>query len=351
MNIAALLIGATLPIVVVVFALAAAVIAVAGTALTRNADRLADVTGMGEALFGAVLLGGMTSLPGIVTSVTAGWQGHPELAVSNAVGGIAVQTAFLAVADMSYRRANLEHAAASLENLLQGALLVTLLAIPLLAMAGPQIAPFGIHPASPVLILAYLGGLHLVATTRERPLWRPRQTAQTRLDRPDPRAQDVRSEAGLWLGFLLLGVLVAIAGYVVARSGIVIAQRTGLSESVVGGLMTAVVTSLPELVTAVAAVRRGALTLAVGGIIGGNCFDVLFIACADIAFREGSLYHAISMDQVFIIALTQLLTGILLLGLLHRERKGIGNIGFESFLVIVLYLGAAVVMLSRGGSG
>jgi cation:H+ antiporter len=55
---------------------------------------------------------------------------------------------------------------------------------------------------------------------------------------------------------------------------------------VVGGLFTAVSTSLPELVTSVAAVQQGALTLAVGGIIGGNSFDVMFVAFADIAYRE-----------------------------------------------------------------
>ena len=52
-------------------------------------------------------------------------------------------------------------------------------------------------------------------------------------------------------------------------------------------LMTAVATSLPELVTTLAAVRRGAAQLAVGGIIGGNAFDVLFLSASDVAYRDG----------------------------------------------------------------
>ena len=91
--------------------------------------------------------------------------------------------------------------------------------------------------------------------------------------------------------------------------------------------------------TAIAAIQRGALTLALSGIIGGNCFDVLFLAFSDFAYRPGSIYHAISSPQIFIISLTILLTAILLLGLLRREQHGIANIGFESFLIIVLYLG------------
>ncbi|MCB1765901.1 MAG: sodium:calcium antiporter [Candidatus Competibacteraceae bacterium] len=263
-----------------------------GVRIARVADRLSDVTGWGEAIFGAVLLGGATSLPGIVTSVTTAGQGHPELSVSNAIGGIAAQTAFLALADMSYRHANLEHAAASIENLVQGALLVTLLALPLAAMGGPELAIGGIHPVSLLILAGYIFGLHLTSQAREAPLWHPQKTRETRLDTPSPEIQHTpqREVIELWAGFGALALIIATAGYLVAQTGIAIAERTGLSESVVGGLFTAVATSLPELVTAIAAVKQGALTLAVGGIIGGNSFDVLFLAFADISYCEGSIY-------------------------------------------------------------
>jgi cation:H+ antiporter len=341
---------ASWPLVAVVaaFLAAALVIAVAGTHLARRADRLADITGVGEALFGAVLLGGITSLPGIVTSVSTAWQGFPQLAASNAIGGIAVQTAFLAVADMAYRKANLEHAAASLENLMQGALLSTLLAIPILAMAGPEVTLFSVHPATAFLVAAYLFGLRVIAHAREDQLWKPKATAETQHDQVRQERPDRRTLVSLWVGFAALAVTVGLAGYVVAQAGIAISQRTGLSESVVGALLTAVATSLPELVTSVAAVRHGALTLAVGGIIGGNSFDVLFLAFSDVAYRDGSLYHAIGDGQLFIMALTLLLTGVLLLGLLRREKRGLANIGFESVLVLALYLGGFGTLFFMG---
>lgn len=339
-----------LSLIVAAFAVAAVAIGVGGTAMTRLADRLADLTGLGEALFGAVLLGGSTSLPGIMTSVVTAAEGHPELAISNAIGGIAAQTTFLAVADITYLKANLEHAAASVENLVQGALLSTLLALPLLAAAGPRVDVAGVHPVSIILIVAYIAGLRLVSKARRAPLWQPRRTRETETDTPD---EELGSLSGgemtrVWLGFAGLAAIVAAAGFVVAHTGIAIAGRTGISETVVGGLFTAVATSLPELVTSIAAVRRGALTLAVGGIIGGNCFDVLFLAFADGAYRGGSLYHAMTDRQTFMIALTLLLTGILTLGLLRRERSGIGNIGFESALVLLVYLAGVAVLVWQG---
>lgn len=335
-----------LPWVVALFAAATAAIGIAGVRLTRLANRLADVTGLGEAVFGAVVLGGVTSLPGIVASVAAAAQGYPELAVSNAVGGIAAQTAFLALADMTYRRANLEHAAASIENLVYGALLATLLAVPLVAMGGPDVSVAGVHPASLAIIGFYALGLRLASRARAAPLWRPSRTAETRLDRPTPERGPLgRVGVGaLWLRFAAVAGVVAAAGYTVAETGIAIAERTGLSETAVGGVLVAVSTSLPELVTAVSAVRQGALTLAVGDIIGGNSFDVLFLSFADVAYRGGSIYHAITDRQLFMIATTQIMTGVLLLGLLRREKAGIGNIGFESFLVLILYALAVATM-------
>ena len=126
---------------------------------------------------GAVLLGASTSLSGIVTSVTAAG-GHAEFAVSNAVGGIAAQTVFLTVADAFYRQANLEHAA-SPANLAQDALLIILLAIPLIAFAGPGTTFWGVHPSTLLLLAAYLFGLRIVSKAQTEPMWEAMRTAET----------------------------------------------------------------------------------------------------------------------------------------------------------------------------
>lgn len=332
----------SLSINVGLFVVAAIIIALVGTKMSQISDRLADSTGLGEAVMGAVFLGGSTSLSGITASVTAAAGGHPELAVSNAIGGIAAQTAFLALADIFYRKANLEHAAASITNLVQGTLLITLLSIPLIGMSGPQVVVWGIHPATVILIVAYSFGLRLVYRAQKNQMWAPRQTKETRIE--TKVESDTQSNWTQWLQFVLCALTIACAGYAIAQSGVFIAAQTGFSESVVGGLFIAISTSLPELVITIAAVRQGALTLAVSGVIGGNCFDLLLLGFSDIAYHQGSIYTAISNRQIFVLALTILMTGMLLLGLLEREKYGIGNIGFESFLILLIY-GSGVVVL------
>ncbi|WP_168015043.1 sodium:calcium antiporter [Halomonas salinarum] len=324
------------------------VIGVAGTRLAHIVDDLADRTGLGEAIAGAVLLGLATSLSGLVLSVSAALADHPTLAMSNALGGIAVQTLFLTIADLVHRRANLEHAAASVGNLVQGSLLLCLLALVLVGRFAPEWTLWQVHPVTPLLVVVYLFGLRLADRTKDSPMWRPAQTRDTQPDIPDDQAA-TRSLLTLWLSFLGLALALATSGWVLERAASVIAIETGIGQSVVGALMTAVVTSLPELVTSVAAVRRGALTLAVAGIIGGNAFDTLFVAASDVAYRGGSIYHAIPDPVALWVALSLLMTAILMVGMIHRERQGPGRIGFESVAIAACYLAGVLSLLFTSG--
>lgn len=337
---------AELPLIwlIVILAGCGVVILVAGTKLSGVCDRLADRTGWGEALTGTIMLGAATSLPGLVTTVTAALEGRGEFALSNAVGGIAVQTAFLAVADMFTRKANLEHRAASLPNILSTAVLVFLLGSLLLAAESPEYAIFSVHPATPFLLAAYIFGIRLVRRARKDPQWQPRMTDETKVDEPDEEEADAPSTTKLFVWFFILAALLGSSGWAVAQSGMALAERTGVGDTVIGGFLTAIITSLPELVTAIAAVRRGALTLAVGDIIGGNAFDIMFAVLADVFYRGGSVYHRMTADTRFMTALGIVLTALMMAGLISREKRGWANIGFESVLVLVLYVGGFLVV-------
>jgi cation:H+ antiporter len=332
---------------IVLFIAAAATVVLCGAGVTLRAERLASDTGLGQAITGALFLGAMTSLSGLLTSLTAAWGGHAQLAFSNAVGGIAVQTTFLALADVLYRRANLEHAVASEANLVQAAVLIVLLGMPLLAVFTPDFTVLGMHPISIALVGGYVFGLRLVSGAHQAPMWRPRLTRETYSEEKRAHGRERRQLVAQWTVFLMLAALVALAGWILAKAGLSIAVHTGLSEGVIGTLFTATTTSLPEAVTAVAAVRRGALTLAVGDIIGGNTFDVLFLSFSDLAYRGGSIYHAVTSSQFFWLALSLLMAAVLLLGLMRREKHGIGNIGFESVLVLVFYLCGVILLVIR----
>jgi cation:H+ antiporter len=333
-----------LAFIVTAFAVVAAIIGWFGIKMTKTARDLAHDTGLGEALMGALFIGASTSLSGITMSVSAASAGHAELAVSNGLGGIAAQTAFLALADIAYRRANLEHAAASAENLFMSAFVLTLLAIHALALSFPSVSIFGIHPATIILVISYLFGVHLLARTHDMPMWLPRRTTDTPSEPSNHSRRHSRHLWKLWLRFAGYATVVALAGWSLAQLAIPIGEKTGLSHGVVGGVFTAISTSIPELVVAITAVRMGALNLAVGDIIGGNAFDTLFISASDIAYREGPIYAAMSSAEHFWLANSMLMTGVLLMGLIYRQRHGPGNIGLESVILLMLYFGGLATL-------
>ena len=326
------------------FAASAAAIALAGFRLSWVADELADRTGMGEVIAGALFVGAATSLPGAITSVSTAAQGAPGIAVGNALGGLTAQTAFIAIADLFYRRANLEHAAASVTGLAQGVLLVVLLALPLIAAAEPPVTLWGVHPASPLVIIVYGFGLKLLNDIKRGPMWKPVQTDETRepISEAEP-GPDAASDRSLWLRFCLYAGVTAVAGYFIGESAIALVQATGLSESAVGTVFAAVANSLPELVTAIAAVRIGAVSLAVGDVIGGNAFEVMFLSAADFAY-DGSIYAEMTGGDMATALIAMLMTGVLLLGMLRREKSGVAGIGFESALVLLIYAGSVALI-------
>jgi cation:H+ antiporter len=309
---------------VAVLAAAAAAVAFAGTLLAGVVDVFA----------GARFVGGATSLPGIIASVSTAAQRHPGLAIGNALDGLTMQTIFLAVADLFCRRAKLEHAAASTVGLAQGTLLVALLALSMLAANGPEVTLLGFHPVTPLLFSACGAGRWLLTAIREYPMWSPVMTPATQAEEVggDNGVGNERTEKGedlavgpyrdnptgrLCLLFALYAGITGAAGYAVGEASIALVGKTGLSETVVGTVFIAATNSLPELVTAVAAVCAGAVSLAVGDVISGNAFEVLFLAAADVAYRDGSLYHCFEASNAFTAAMAILMTGVLLLGMLH----------------------------------
>lgn len=322
----------------------AVVIALAGPRLAETAGRLSHRAGLGQAVGGALLLGAATSLPGLTVSATTAASGAGGLAVANALGGIAAQTVFLAVADFANPGVNLEHAAADPGNMTMTALLAALLAGVLLAMLGPEVALGGrVHPMSLVLLLAYLGGIRVASATTQGRSWRPaRSRYEVETGSPEDRAEP-RTTKHLALVFVVAAVLTLASGWAIGGAALALARETGLGDGIIGGLFTAVATSSAELVTAVAAVRSGALALAIGDIVGGNVFDVLFVAAADVAYGDGSIYHAVSPREQFLTALCIALTAAVMMGLVRREPGGPANVGFESVAVLVLYVAGFVV--------
>lgn len=328
------------------------VILLAGTRLTRVADVLAERTGLGDAVGGALLLGAVTSLPGNVTVLTGALEGDAGFALSNPVGGIALQTVWLAIADLLYRRSNIERAAADLQNILQAVILLALLAVPVIAYATPGLTLGWIHPLTVFIPIFYGYGLVLLRRMQREPMWRP--TPADDVEGHDGAGSDGDGGEGrdagpttrrLWLSLAGLGLVTGVAGWVVGQAGLGVVAGTGLDSGLVGFTLTTGVSSLPELVVLLTAVRMGQLTLGVGNIIGGNVYDVLMISVADVAYLDGPVYRDAGPTSLVLLGGTMLMTAVLAGGLLMRDRKWIG---FEGASIFGIYGGTIALVFASG---
>jgi cation:H+ antiporter len=89
-------------------------------------------------------------------------------------------------------------------------------------------------------------------------------------------------------------VLLFVGGEITIRNGVVLAGLLGIPAAVVGLLVVAVGTSMPELVTSIIAAMKNESDLALGNVIGSNVFNSLMVLpvsgmIANIAVPEGGV--------------------------------------------------------------
>ena len=146
----------------------------------------------------------------------------------------------------------------------------------------------------------------------------------------------------LWksIAFIAAGLgLVILGGQLVVTSSQKIARFFGMTETLIGLTIVAIGTSLPELVTSLAASRKGNSALAIGNVIGSNIFNLLFILGASAVIRPVGV-NAASMYDLAVLVVVSIMGWIF-----SVTKKQIGR--FEGFLMLLLYAAETVFAIVR----
>ena len=114
-------------------------------------------------------------------------------------------------------------------------------------------------------------------------------------------------------------------------------------------MFVAVVTTLPEMAVTIAALRIGAVDLAVGNLLGSNLFDVLILAIDDIFYVQGPLLSAVSATHAITAFAAVIMSGILIVALLYRPATRFhGTIGWVSLSLLMVYLLSSYAVYLHG---
>lgn len=343
----------SIPVLVGAFAVSAVLVGVLGWRVARLAAELAERSRFGQAVIGAVLLGAGTSLPEVVVTATATLGGRPDIAISNLMGGIVMQSAVLVLADATWRRHNIEYESRGSGPILQSAVLVTMISLLLMAMVSPELVLFVVHPVSLALVAVFAYGLAADRGDGTTQWARTDLQEEPAGHSPEPgtsngseRPASSRGVPSLFRRTVGSLALIGLASWVLTESTAELGDVLGVSDTVVGAIVIAFITSLPEFVTAVSAVHAGAVTLGISDVLGGNLFDATLPALADLLHTEGSVLHDVAPDTVFMAAAAAAVSGLTLVGIVAPERRGPFAVGISSVVVLVVALMAFAVLLA-----
>jgi cation:H+ antiporter len=356
-------------VICLIFACSAGVVWFAGTRLSRYTNALAKKTGTADVIMGTLLLGGVTSLPEVVTTITASSVGNAAIAINNLFGGVALQVTMLVFGDVLLRQRSITSLIGSRVVELQAVICILLLGTSAsISIIGDfAIAHMGI--GSILIFILFVSGFVLINYFQFIHWWKSdpevRDDIRTVKEKVEEQlaeeedAKEAREEeketrrsfksmlkTRLFLYLILSALAVLVAGYAVVQTGDAIATKTGLGSGVVGGIFIALATSLPELSTTISSVRLKEYRLAFSNIFGTNIFTVGFVFLADLFYMKGPVLNELNDFSLFGALLGILLTGIYLVGLLIRFKKTILNLGFDSLLVLLAYLAGVFLMFT-----
>lgn len=312
------------------FLLSAVAVILAGARLSRDGDTLAERTGLGGAWIGAILVAGATSLPELATGVYGVRAGEVNLAVGDIFGSCMANLLILAVADLSTRHVSVLTRVTANQVLVAG-LGICLLATAIAGILTPvRFTVLGIGWAPAVIGVSYVMGMRLLHVNRGQPAFETAAEAAVHRKQLPPMRTAV-------LGFVVAAAVILFAARFLAASAEQLAHQLGLTTGFVGMVLLAVTTSLPEVSVSVASVRQGSYDLAVGNLLGSNCFNCSILFVHDLVDGPGSLLARVQPSLVLAAVFGVLLTGQTVLAVLNRSERRIWLLEPDALLLLLTY--------------
>lgn len=342
------------------FVLCGGVIVAAGVFLVRFGDAIAERTGLGRLWAGAILIASATSLPELFTGVGAVLIFDvPDLAVSSLLGSCVVNLGLLVVLDiLSGRRSFFDGVNPS--YIVESAFALVLAVIVALGLYFAE--PFArfpwVWPGSLLVPVVYAAAVHVTLREGRYPPYvhdlgehetdgRPARQRPAK-HRRAPKVRPMPSLRRAIVGYAVSAAVVIAASLWLPGVSEQIAERAGIGTTVVGTVLLALVTSLPEIVTTVAAFRIGAADMAFSNVAGSNLFNILILAVDDMLYVRGPITSHASPVNLATAVILAGMTGVVIVALaVRRQRKLLGFSWASAVLVAGLALNVVVVALAR----
>lgn len=325
------------------FIICGALITWAGSLLSKYGDVIADKTGWGRAWIGAILIAGVTSLPELASGVSAvAWLNAPNLAAGAVLGSCLFNLALIAMIDLAYQPGRVLAKAQDV-HILSGGLGVLMLGMVAMGvLIGPALNGFGglgISVLSIALVVLYAVGGKMIAGLEHE---RVGEVLEVGAEKGNYDSIPARKA---YIIFILSAIAVIALGIWLASIGDRLSTTTGLSRSFVGNLFLALTTSLPEIAASLAAIRLGAIDLAIGNVLGSNLFNIALFFAFDLADGRANFWASLTTANAFAAVMTMMMTGVVIISLMYRASpKTPYRFSWDGFALAGMYLGSVAML-------
>lgn len=317
-----------------------------GWTLVRFGDAIGEQTGLGRVWAGVILLATATSLPELVTGITAiRGLDSPDLAVGGAFGANSLNLLVIAVLGIKWRGI-LRDPTVETKQLGSAGVILLLMAGGMLILGRDELGvPSWIIRVLPVtMIVAYvvtalwtIGQLGSVLNSLRRKSSSGASTDESSgfgfsFKKP---SRSLMNNIGGYLGAV---AIVTIGGIWLANAADGVSDAMGWSSSFVGAQFLPISTTLPEFSVAIAALRIGAPELALSNLLGSNMFNIGIVLSADsLAYTKGALFTDVSSIHLIATAAGLAMTLILIPGLVSGSRPFARTVGVKTITKIGVY--------------
>jgi cation:H+ antiporter len=316
-----------------------------GIKIAQYANVIAEKSKLGTLFVGSILLAGGTSLPEVVTGISSGFLGYTDIAVGNVLGSNIFNIVIIAVLDLLDGKRSILRKV-SLGHILSanfGMLLSVLVSIAIFVQLPYTIGWIGVDTI--FLGAVSFFGFKLLGRYEARdPLEQPVILNGGYIPQSDFSDTPDMSLRHATIGFALSALVIAIAGTFLSITGEQIAVMTGLGSTFIGSSLIAIVTSLPEVVAGLTAVRYGAFDLAIGNLLGSNIFNMTILVMSDIAYLQGPILAAVSPTHILTGLAGMALSTIMAIGLFYRSKRSYLQLGPDSLFIFFGYILSAYLI-------
>ncbi len=310
--------------------------------LVNEAVALSERSGIPKVVIGATVVSVGTTTPEAAVSVLAAMRGSPGLALGNAVGSIICDTGLILGLACVIAPLRLNRRIVNRQGWIQFGAGVTLVAVSFPWGAPATAFSTGGHLPQ---FMGFVFLASLAAYLWRSVVWSRREPELAELEEHTVATHEQEPAAS---NPVILAKLVAAIAVVVGSAKVLVpaveeaARRLDVPEGIIAATLVAFGTSLPELITAVTAARRGHGDLAVGNVVGADILNVLFVAGAAAAVTPGGLeagghfFLVLFPIMLFVLAVFRL--GIVFSQQYLRRPFGFALLAAYGFYLVVSYL-------------